>query len=467
MKNNKKTASLFAVPLIFIIVCVVALFIVMLFISRYNYYSGAILEGAEYLGLENYKSFVTDSSFWFLIRNSAIIGIGSAIFGGVYIFASLWGLGGIKNKWLRAAVLCVPVILASIPTVMYAGIWYQLQFNNPELNWHMHKAPRALTIIFETFSWASVWIIAGSFFGEKREDKRHCLGTALIFAGLRLVFLFYSDPVFSIIGVSDITREFGETISSFIYHRGRVYGDYGYASAISIIRLLPSVLISAAFACVYMRVSAKFTKQVKTECAAGQKRTLWILPIILGGICIVILCIMRIYNTQVESGFFQETPKQSWNAVKIIKVLAVPIIIAILVSAVTWLITYAVSVRNMLVTLCYILVLPFVANTFWVFLGGFRAIKSNTAILTLIYLLQSPAWVFVFLAATGFKNETPAAFFKRMTPMIIMGCGLMYAHQICDFTVPLYSRTVTTQTVIYNTMTMNRLYIRFGKTYLL
>lgn len=463
MKKQTKVAwSLAAIPLVLLIINALTPMIFSIFISMRNFYAGITLSDAELAGWENYRSIIFDSSFKTLIKNAILTSGASAVIGSAYIFASLWGIGHIHSKWLRALALCAPLLLICIPVSLYADMIFTHGYLSYDLKIHMY--PHTVKVIFETLSWASVFVVAGSFLckNEKCTVKRY-LAAALVFFCIRIIFCVCTDVIFNWLTTNDMMMQFSETLSLFVYHRGGLAGDYGYAAAGNMIKTALTILPAIVFAILYPRLSKCFTADSLSQISNRHKLQIaWSSFTWLAAVGVLILCILILTHLKELPNIFTEADleksRRNFSSLRILQTLFIPLLFAIITAAIAWLLTYGVSSHNMALTICCILLLPFAADLFGKFVLILPSLHRPYLCTYTMYFSQIPAWVFIFLLMTGYHQDMPKVYFRRSLPALIMSIGLVYGRFITDFSATSYNRLSSAQTPLYSTITANCIY---------
>jgi len=247
-----------------------------LFISFTNYSLALTFMGHQFVGLQNYASLFTSSSFWNAARNTllfAVIGIGVEFLLGL-------GLAVVATQNLRfmtpfRVILILPVIVT--PVIM--GLTWRLMFNEvsgvlnyilhgmglPAMNWLSSPQIALYSLIMvDIWQWTPfmfLLLVTGITAIPQEIDRALLVDGIPPFMKFWRVTLPLLKPVILIavlIRLMDVLKYFDtifimtgggpgnvtETLSFYSYKQGFVRFESGYAAAVAIIILFTIVLCS-------------------------------------------------------------------------------------------------------------------------------------------------------------------------------------------------------------------------------
>lgn len=243
--------------------------------------------GSKWVGLTNFKDFLSDIYFWRLIKNTLLINFWALIFGfpAPIILALL--LNEVKNKWFKKTVqtitymphfLSVVVVCSLVLTFVssqgFINSIISMFGGEPVLFMSDPKYFRTIYIlsdIWQQIGWNSILYIsalsaidqelyeAATIDGAGRWQKLlhvtvpGILGTIMITLIMRLgrmltlgydkIILLYNPSIY----------ETADVISTYVYRRGLLNGDYGYSTAVGMFNSICNF--------VFLMAANKFSKK--------------------------------------------------------------------------------------------------------------------------------------------------------------------------------------------------------------
>ncbi len=234
----------------------------------------------EWVGLDNYVALLTDANLWLVVARSLVFCVGCAV---VTVGVGL-GLALLMGAVGRVGRLCLQVALLlawAMPVVASMTVWtWIVNWRNGLLNWVLEQVgidaaghnwlvqPLSFFVVAGVIVvWMSVPFVALSIYAGLTQVSPEVLEAAEIdgasgWQRLRHVILPLVAPVISIVlllqliwdlrvftqvkllqdagGVANETHLLG----TYIYQLGTGAGDFGSASAVSILMLLITVAVS-------------------------------------------------------------------------------------------------------------------------------------------------------------------------------------------------------------------------------
>lgn len=267
IKNCKHLYVLLLPTLLFyLIFCIAPMFGVVIAFQKFSLAKGVL--GSKFIGLENFRDFLTDYNFWRLIRNTLSLNLSNLIFGfpAPIIFALL--LNELKNQkvkkivqtitylphFLSAVVVCSMILtfvasdgfinavrnLFGLPSISFmvmpqyfrtiyvvSDIWQQL-------GWNTIIYVAALSSISQELYEAASIDGAGRFRQVLYVTLPGIASTIVILflmkigqmltVGYEKILLLYNPSIY----------ETADVISTYVYRRGLVDGNYSYSTAVGL-----------------------------------------------------------------------------------------------------------------------------------------------------------------------------------------------------------------------------------------
>lgn len=232
---KKGTWKYITIPIIIMGIFIIIPFFIGSTLSTREIYAGISFIKSLSVGFENYLEIFDDISFDFM-ANALSIGLFSAVLGSIYVFAGVMGIGSVKNKWLKAVLLCIAVIPAALPET------FMLLFGDSFLK-VVSKNFFVFSVLYEAIIYGSVCIVGGVLYVWEDFNIKKVMKIAAGFALLRCMVLFSSDLAPNFIYGTELNTR---TLMVQTYTHLRINGDYGYGSAINVfigvIQIIPAIL---------------------------------------------------------------------------------------------------------------------------------------------------------------------------------------------------------------------------------
>ena len=256
-------------------------------ISFKDYYAGIPFFGSNFfngwIGFDNFKNFFTDSSFLQLLRNTLIIsGMNIIFFFPLPIVLALL-LNEIKVQWYKKVLqtlVYVPhfvsmVVIASITFMlvktplmegMSGGALYEIVKSMTGKNLNALGSPIAIywvlliQNIWKETGWGTIIFLAALagvdveqyeaaiVDGASRFQQLIYITLPAIMGTVVTMFILRMGSVLDtgfeqiILMQNDLNRITSETFDTYVYQIGRVQGNYGYSTAVSLFKSVISII---------------------------------------------------------------------------------------------------------------------------------------------------------------------------------------------------------------------------------
>ena len=267
LNQSKFYYLLFALPILYyIIFCYVPMAGIMLAFKKYNAYAG--FAKSKWVGFKYFVEFFQDPYSYKLIRNTVLLGLCQLIFAfPIPIFLALF-INELPNGRTKKAVQTISYMPHFLSTVVICGMitnflktdgmLYNL-LGSLGLKQHQYlmepqyfRAIYTLSEIWQSAGWSSIIYLAAltgidpqlyeaaTIDGASRFRQLLHVTLPGIASTIAILFIFQVGSIMDnsfdkiILLYTPLTYETADTLSTFIYRRGLLGNDYGYAQAVGI-----------------------------------------------------------------------------------------------------------------------------------------------------------------------------------------------------------------------------------------
>lgn len=248
-----------------------------------DYYAGINFGMAPWVGFSNFTSFLTDSSFLQLLRNTLIIsGMNLLFFFPLPIILALF-MNEMKVQWYKKAIqtlVYVPhfvslVVICSITFMLVktpsiegftGGAIYELFKNLTGKSINVLETPSniywvlLIQNIWKETGWGTVIFLAALagvdveqyeaaiVDGANRWQQMFYITFPAITSTIVTMFILRMGSVLDtgfeqiILMQNDLNRTASETFDTYVYNIGRVQGNYGYSTAVGLFKSIISII---------------------------------------------------------------------------------------------------------------------------------------------------------------------------------------------------------------------------------
>ncbi len=286
-KRSLPLYALFLLPALYFIIFKYGTISYMLIAFKdYKVLSG--VWGSEWVGLEHFKSFLSDPYFWVLIKNTLLLNIYSILFGfPVPIILALM-INNVRQKHLKKTIQSISYLPHFISTVVVCGLITTYLATDGAINQlimalggeatpFLSQSEWFRTIyitsgIWQSAGWGSIIYLAAlsgvdpqlyesaTLDGASKLQQAWHISIPSISYTISIQLILTVGSILSI-GYEKIlllytgaTYEVADVISTYVYRRGIEGGDYSYSTAVSLFQ----ALIALIFIVVTNKVANKY-----------------------------------------------------------------------------------------------------------------------------------------------------------------------------------------------------------------
>ncbi len=289
--SQNRYLYLMALPVIafFVIFCYLPMYGVFISFLQYSPMKGIL--GSKWVGFQHFQTFFQSHYFWRLIRNTFVINFYDILIGFPLpiLFALL--LNEVRVSWFKRTVQTVTYMPYFISLVVVVGLLKELTlpegFINDVLSWFGMERVNLMgypqyfrTLYVGSNIWqglgfnsilylSAIAAIDPSLYEAATVDGANRWKQALhvtlpgISATIITLFILRMGNMMAvghekiILMYNDVTRETGDVISSFVYRRGLIENDYGFATAVG--------LFNSILNCTFLLLGNKLSKAVTQQ----------------------------------------------------------------------------------------------------------------------------------------------------------------------------------------------------------
>ena len=287
IKKSRFFYAMFAIPLLYFIVFhYVPMFGIIIAFKDYTVFKG--IWGSEWVGLEYFRDFLSDSYFYKLIRNTLMIGLYQILFAfpAPIILALL--LNELRGQLFKRFVLTVSYLPHFLSTVVVCGILVNFLSFDGIVNQFLHflgmKPIHFLMIpdwfrtiyvsseIWQGVGWGSIIYLAAltnidpqlyeaaRMDGANRWKQIRHVTLPGIAPTIIIMLLFSIGAIMSVsfekvlLLSNGANFETSDIIATYVYRRGLVSSDFSYATAVG--------LFNSVIALVFLSIGNAISKKV-------------------------------------------------------------------------------------------------------------------------------------------------------------------------------------------------------------
>ena len=254
-----------------------------IFISMKDYYAGIPFMTARWVGLSNFTTFFTDSSFLQLLRNTLIISFMNLIFYFPLPIILALLLNEIKVQWYKKFLQTLVYVPHFVSMVVIASISFMI-LKTPSIDGYsggaLYEITKAITgkgvnalespiaiywillvqAIWKETGWGTIIFLAALagvdveqyeaaiVDGASRLQQLVYITFPAILGTIVTMFILRMGSVLDtgfeqiILMQNELNRQTSETFDTYVYNIGRVQGNYGYSTAVGLFKSIISLI---------------------------------------------------------------------------------------------------------------------------------------------------------------------------------------------------------------------------------
>lgn len=254
-----------------------------IFISMKDYYAGIPFMQARWVGLDNFITFFTDSSFLQLLRNTLIISFMNLVFYFPLPILLALLLNEIKVQWYKKFLQTLVYVPHFVSMVVIASISFMI-LKTPSIEGYsggaLYEITKAITgkgvnalespiaiywilliqAIWKETGWGTIIFLAALagvdveqyeaaiVDGASRLQQLVYITFPAILGTIVTMFILRMGSVLDtgfeqiILMQNELNRQTSETFDTYVYNIGRVQGNYGYSTAVGLFKSVISLI---------------------------------------------------------------------------------------------------------------------------------------------------------------------------------------------------------------------------------
>lgn len=252
-------------------------------ISCQNYYAGVSFFDAQWVGLDNFVSFLTNSDFLRLLRNTLIITMMNLIFYFPLPILLALLMNEVKVKWYKNTVQTMVYVPHFVSMVVIASITFMLlkapsmegytggaifeilkQLTGKEIN--ILETPTnfywviLIQAIWKETGWGTIIFLAALagvdveqyeaaiVDGANRFQQMIYITLPAIASTIVIMLILRMGSVLNtgfeqiLLMQNDLNISYSDTFDTYVYTLGRVQGNYGYSTAVGLFKSVVSLI---------------------------------------------------------------------------------------------------------------------------------------------------------------------------------------------------------------------------------